>query len=209
MKRIKLVTALVALAALMLAGAADAQDDANNQKEKPGSVGVRFGVGTDITGGIAVGGQVNYTLFQLQNAIEMGLAVFGGKFEEESDNGFNTYNETTDILVIGAMVNYLFRYSRESSAVYFVGGAGAGAISVEWEETSDTDVSLGTPLPNGGSMQSEDGTVGGLILNFGLGYRFSEKFDLRGQVPVFFISGGDERDGQVVPLFSITAGLNF
>jgi hypothetical protein len=93
--------------------------------------------------------------------------------------------------------------------VYFVGGAGAGAISVEWEERSDTDVSLGTPLPGGGSMQSEDGTTGGLLLNFGLGYRITQNFDLRGQVPVFFISGGEQRDGAVVPLFSLTAGLNF
>jgi hypothetical protein len=202
-KQIMTVTALVVLLGLSLAGAADAQN------EKPGSVGVRLGIGTDITGGIAYGVQLNYTLFKLPNAIEMGLAVFGGHFEEESDNGFNVYKEETDILVIGALVNYLFRYSRESSGVYFLAGAGAGAISVEWEERSDTDTSLGTPLPGGGSMQSEDGTTGGVILNFGLGYRFTDNFDLRGQVPVFFISGGEERDGKVVPLFSITAGLNF
>jgi len=202
-KRILLVTALAALLGGTLAGTVGAQN------EKPGAVGVRFGIGTDITGGIAYGGQLNYTLYQLPNAIEMGLAVFGGTFEEESDNGFNIYNEETRILVVGALVNYLFRYSNEASGVYFVAGAGAGAISVEWEERSDTDVSLGTPLPGGGSMQSEEGTTGGVLLNFGLGYRFTDNFDLRGQVPVFFISGGEERDGKVVPLFSITAGLNF
>ncbi len=212
MKRILLVTALVAMLGVSMTGAAFAQDaDKSETTEtvKPGSVGIRAGIGTDITGGIAYGVQLNYTLFQLPNAIEMGLAIFGGHFEEDSNNGFNDYHEETDILVIGAMVNYLFRYSLESSAVYFVAGAGAGAISVEWTESSDTDTSLGPPLSGGGSSQSEDGTTGGVILNFGLGYRFTENFDLRGQVPVFFISGGDERDGKVVPLFTITAGLNF
>jgi len=203
MKWIIAVMAFFGLLGGAFAGTADAQN------EKPGAVGVRLGIGTDITGGIAYGVQLNYTLFQLPNAVEMGLAVFGGNFEEESDNGSNVYNEETKILVVGAMVNYLFRYSRETSGVYFLAGAGAGAISVEWEERSDTDTSLGTPLPGGGSMQSEEGTTGGLILNFGLGYRFTDNFDLRGQIPVFFISGGDERDGKVVPLISVTAGLNF
>jgi hypothetical protein len=58
-------------------------------------------------------------------------------------------------------------------------------------------------------MQSEEGSTAGVILNFGIGYRFTQLFDLRAQVPTFFISGGDERDGKVVPTITITAGLNF
>ena len=74
---------------------------------------------------------------------------------------------------------------------------------------SDTDETLGTLRPGGGSSQSEEGTVGGVILNFGLGYRFNEQFDLRAQVPTFFISAGDQRDGAVVPTFMATAGISF
>jgi len=172
-------------------------------------VGVRAGIGTDIEGGIAYGGQVNYTLMQKQNAFELGFAIFGGNFEEESDNGFNIYKEETTILVFGVIANYLFRYSLDMPGPYFVGGVGVGAVSVEWEERSDTDTSLGTPLPGGGSMQSEEGTTAGVILNLGIGHRFNEQFDLRAQVPTFFISGGENRDGKVVPTITLTAGYTF
>ena len=177
--------------------------------EKPGGVGVRLGIGTDITGGIAYGAQLNYTLNQNPNAFEVGLAVFGGKFEESSEEGGNTYDEETNILVIGAMANYLFRHALELSGPYFVAGIGVGAISVEWEERSSTDTSLGPPLPGGGSMQSDDATAAGLILNFGIGHRFNELFDLRFQVPTFFISGTDNRNGKTVPTFTLTAGFLF
>jgi len=177
--------------------------------QESGAVGIRLGIGTDLSGGIAYGGQLNYTLFQNRNAVEMGLAVFGGKFEEDSNNGFNDYHEETTIFVVGAIVNYLFRYALDIPSPYFLAGIGVGSISVEWEERSDTDSSLGTPLPGGGSMQSEDATAAGLILNFGIGHRFNETFDLRAQVPTFFISETENRDGKVVPTITITAGLSF
>lgn len=189
---------------ILVGSTAYAQDAA-----KPGTVGIRFGVGTDIEGGVALGGQLNYTLNQKSNGIELALAVYGGTFEEESDNGFNVYKEETKILVIGAVANYLYRWAMDMSGPYFLAGVGFGAISVEWEERSETDSSLGTPLPGGGSMQSEEGSAGGMILNFGLGYRFTALFDLRAQVPTFFVPGGDERDGKVIPTITITAGLNF
>lgn len=176
---------------------------------KAGLVGVRAGVGTDIEGGIAYGAQVNYTLFQKTNAIELGLAVFGGSFDEESTEGGNTYFEETNIFVVGAIVNYLFRYDMALDGPYILAGVGVGSISVEWEERSDTDTSLGPPLPGGGSMQSEDASAAGMILNVGLGYRFTEMFDLRVQVPTFFISETDARDGKVVPTLTLTAGLSF
>ncbi len=178
-------------------------------QEQTGRVGGRVGIGTDITGGIAFGAQLDYTQFQGVNAFEMGIMLFGGSFEEESDNGANTYTETTDVFVVGAIANYLFGYNKESGGPYFVTGVGVGAISVSWEEQSDTDTSLGTPLANGGSSQSEDGTVGGLVINFGIGKRLNERADIRAQVPTFFISGGDERDGATVPTFTVTFGYAF
>jgi hypothetical protein len=202
MKPLLTIVSMLVCVLLILTGTANAQD-------KTGAVGVRAGIGTDIGGGIAYGLQLNYTLFQQANALELGLAVFGGTFEEESNNGYNDYFEETKILVIGAMVNYLFRYDMELNGPYILAGVGVGAISVEWEERSDTDTSLGQLLPNGGSMMSEDGTTAGFILNLGLGYRFTEMFDLRLQVPTFIISGGEERDGKVVPMITVTAGLSF
>ena len=88
-------------------------------------------------------------------------------------------------------------------------GAGVGAFSVEWREESLTDSSLGTVLPGGGSFQEEDGSAAGLILNLGIGHRFSEKFDLRAQLPTFFIGSGENRGEKVVPTLTVTAGIAF
>lgn len=192
--------------AVLVAGPLQAQEAA--EAEKPGVFGIRLGIGTDIQGGIAYGGQVNYTLFKANNAFELGLGVFGGKFEETSDNGFNIYEEETTIFVIGAIGNYLFNWSMEKSGPYFVAGLGVGAVSVEWEERSPTDTSLGTPLPGGGSMQSEEGSGAGIIINFGIGHRFSENFDLRAQIPTFFFDAPGDASG-VVPTITVTAGFNF
>ncbi len=172
-------------------------------------MGVRGGLGTDINGGIAYGGELNYTKGFGKNALQVGLALFGGSFDETSDNGFNTYNESTDIFVAGVMANYLFQYSMESPGPYFVVGFGFGAVSVNWEERSKTDTSLGTPLPGGGSMQSVDASAGGTILNLGIGHRFTEQFDLRAQVPTFFVFGGPEGASATIPTFTITAGVQF
>lgn len=183
-----------------------------------GVAGYHIGVGADITGGVAYGGQLDYTIGQERNAIELGLTVFVGAITEDSDNGYDPsspyyheYHEETDVLVFAAIANYLIRYSRDSSELpgpYFVVGAGVGAFSVEWTETSATDTSLGTHW-NNGSMQSEDGTAAGAIVNIGIGTRINEKFDLRLQVPTFFISAGETRDGGIVPTMTITAGVKF
>jgi len=209
MKRLVRFGLLLVCLGFVFANTAYAQDADTDANAKPGTVGIRAGIGTDITGGIAYGVQLNYTLNQNRNGIEMGLAVFGGHFEEESDNGSHVYKEETDVLVIGALVNYLFRWSLDVPGPYFLAGIGVGAFSVEWVESSDTDTSLGPPLAGGGSMMSEDGTTAGLLLNFGIGHRFNKAFDLRAQIPVLFVSGTDERDGKVVPMITVTAGLSF
>jgi len=207
MKRIIVLTVTMACLLALTAGATWGQETIEEVSQPTGTAAIRFGIGTDIEGGLAIGGQIGYILFKDVNAIELGLGVFGGSYEETSNNGYNDYTETTDLLVIGALANYLFLY--EKPGPYFVLGGGVGVVSVSWEETSDTDTSLGTPLPGGGSMQSEDGSAAGLLLNFGIGHRFNHKFDLRASVPTFFIGASDERDGKVIPTITITAGLNF
>jgi len=181
----------------------------SNTVHAQGRAGLRIGAGADISGGVAFGGQIDYTLPRGSNSFELGLAGFGGKFEEDLSNGTNDYHEETDILVVAAIANYLFRHDMEGGGPYFVAGIGVGGFSVEWREESPTDTSLGSPLSGGGSFQEEDGTAAGLILNFGIGHRFSEQFDLRLQVPTFFISGGDERDDQMVPTLTVTVGIGF
>ena len=131
------------------------------------------------------------------------------KIESVNAPALNAIRSFSDILVLAAMVNYLFRHSMDNGGLYFLAGGGGGAFSVDWTESSPTDSSLGSPLAGGGSFQEEDAVAGGLVLNAGIGYRFSEKFDLRFQVPTFFIGSGDSRDSQVVPTLTITAGYTF
>jgi hypothetical protein len=184
-----------------------AGEDAYGQPLK--GLGVRAGIGTDIELGIAYGAEVNYTKEINFNALELGLVFYGGSFDEETDEGIHTYNEETTIFVAAALANFLFLYSMEKPGPYFVAGVGVGAISVDWEERSTTDTSLGPLLPGGGSMQSDEGTAAGSIINFGIGHRFSENLDIRGQVPTFFIASAPGDAASVVPTFTITVGYRF
>lgn len=171
-----------------------------------GSWGVRLGAGTDISLGVAFGGQVNYRLPSGTGALEIGPAFYYSHSEETSDNGYNTYDETTDLVVFAVLANYLL--GANDPGVYVLAGAGAGAIAVDWEERSEGDTSLGTPCCNGGSMQEESGTVGGVILNLGVGAAFTPNVDLRLELPVFTMIGLEEASA-VVPVATVTLGLRF
>ena len=173
-----------------------------------GSIGIRAGVGTDINLGIAYGGGINYLLDLNASAVELGFVVFGGSFEETT-NDFNTYNEKTDILVFGVLANYLFGYQLKKSSIFGVIGLGFAAISVDWEESSPDDVSLGTPLPGGGSKQSENATAGGSVINLGFGMSFNGGLDLRAEAPTIFIFGAPGDAAAIVPTFLITVGYRF
>ena len=48
--------------------------------KRSSSIGIRAGIGTDINLGFAYGGGINYLLNLNQNAVEIGLVVFGGQF---------------------------------------------------------------------------------------------------------------------------------
>ena len=200
MKRFARLGVVLVCIAAAFAGTADAQI--------ADGIGIRAGVGTDITGGVVFGAELNYTRGLGLNAVELGVAFFGGSFEEDSEEGNFTYFEETDIVVVAALVNYLFSYSLDKPGPYFVAGAGVGAISVDWEEFSPNDSSIGPPV-SGGFLDSDDGTAGGLILNFGIGHRFSPQFDLRAQVPTFFILGAPGDATTVAPAVTVTAGLRF
>ncbi len=177
---------------------------AYGQTDQTGTFGIRAGIGTDISLGIAYGAGFNY---RLQENMELGLVLFGGKFSETSNNGVNDYEETTNIFAIAAQANWLFNHRPDETKPFFIAGTGLAFISYEWEERSATDTSLGTPLPGGGSMQSEEGGTGGVIFNVGAGMTFASPFDLRFEVPIMVPFGIE--NVSVVPLFMLTAGYRF
>jgi hypothetical protein len=172
-------------------------------------IGIRGGIGTDVNLGLAYGAGANFLLDARGNAIELGILLFGGSFEETSDNGYNRYDETTDILVFGVMANYLINYTPGESGLFFVAGMGLGSISVSWEERSATDTSLGTRLPGGGSMQSVDGSTAGTIFNLGVGGSFKNGIDIRAEIPVILAFGTTGDASSVIPTAIATIGYRF
>ena len=181
----------------------------NAQSDSRGVFGIRGGVGTDISGGLAYGVGGSYLVPVQKNYVELGAVIFGGSYSETSDNGFNEYEEETDLTVIGVMANFLFGFEPLQSKTYFVAGMGLASLSVTWEERSSTDVSLGTPLPGGGSMQSDEGSVGGTIFNLGVGHSFASGLDLRAETPVIVAFSTPGEATSVIPTFMVTAGYKF
>lgn len=179
------------------------------QAIEPSRIGIRGGVGTDVNLGLAYGAGVNYLIDKQANALEVGVLLFGGSFDEESTEGMHTYEETTDIFVFGMMANYLIDYSRDDPGLYYIAGIGLGSINVEWEERSKTDVSLGPLLPGGGSMQSADGSSGGTVFNLGIGKLFNRSFDVRAEIPVIVTFASVGGASSVVPTLILTAGYRF
>ncbi len=172
-------------------------------------IGLRAGVGTDINLGIAYGAGVNYLLSLPQNSLELGVVFFGGSFDETSEEGNSKYDETTDLIVFGLLANYLIGYTPNQPGTFFVAGFGLASINVEWEERSDTDVSLGTPLPGGGSKQAEDGSTGGTVFNLGFGRSFAGGFDVRAELPVIVSFSSPGNSSTVIPTLIVTAGFRF
>ena len=176
--------------------------------QSSGSWGIRGGIGTDIGGGLAFGGGINYQFPVNQNYWEIGPVLFISHTEETTEE-YNTYIETTDLTVFGVMANYLINYQQSGQGVFFLVGLGLAGISVEWVEESPDDISLGTPLPNGGSKQSADGTAGGSVLNVGVGYKFAGKVDIRAELPIILIFGAPGDASSVAPTLTATIGIRF
>ena len=170
-----------------------------------GSFGIRGGLGTDINLGLAYGIGINYLLPKTN--FEFTVVIFGNHTKETTQE-FYTYDETTDIFVFGVLGNYLIGYNRNEPGVYGIAGFGFSGIGVNWEETSSGDPSLGTPLPNGGSKQSESGTAGGSVINVGGGYSFGQ-VNLRAEFPVIFDFSPPGSASSVIPTFIFTVGINF
>jgi len=179
------------------------------QAQADPKIGLRAGVGTDINLGLAYGVGANYLLSFPQNSLELGVILFGGSFDETSDEGMHTYDETTDLFVFGLLANYLIGYTPNQPGTFFIAGIGLASISMEWEERSKTDESLGTPLSGGGSMQSVDGSAGGTVFNLGFGRSFTNGFDVRAELPVIVSFSAPGEASAVIPSLIVTAGIRF
>lgn len=177
-----------------------------NSQTNSGRFSLKAGVGTDINLGLGYGGGIGY-IFPYSD-VELNVVLFGHHSEETTED-FHSYTETTDLFVYGVMANYLIGFPGRESGAYGVVGFGFAAVSLDWEETSPTDVSLGPPLPGGGSKQSESGTGGGSVFNAGFGYSFGSNLHLRAEFPVIVAFSPPGEAAGVAPTFMFTLGYYF
>jgi hypothetical protein len=200
MRRSLLIIVCVSFALLVVSTSASAFETER--------IGIRGGIGTDVNLGIAYGFGAN-VLLAGNSPVELGALVFISHSREETETEFHEYIESTDILVIGVTGNYLIGYMPAKSSTFFVAGGGVGIISVNWEEKSYTDESLGEHLDGGGSKMSNEGTAAGLILNLGVGKSFTPTFDVRFEIPIIIITSAPGKSSSFVPTFTLTAGFGF
>lgn len=170
-------------------------------------LGLRGGLGTDISGGLALGASGNYQLDHEAFTSEFGIHLFLASNSSTSSNTFHTYNESTSMVVFGELTNLLLNYKPNSP--FFIAGAGFALVNVAWKETSPTDTSLGTLLPGGGSEQSVNSLAAGSVLNLGFGYLFENGLDLRFETPMIVLFSVPGRAAAFVPTFTITGGARF
>jgi len=178
--------------------------------DRPG-IGIRAGVGTDISGGLGFGGNINY---YVGRGLELGLAIFANSTKETSRSGHNPdtggahrYDETTDLIVAGVLANYLWGYTSGDGGIFGVAGLGLAVISVDWKECSATDSSLGGS-GTGGSCQSADGINAGTVINLGVGFAFSS-LDIRLEAPIILLFDAPGESAGFVPTFTGTIGYRF
>jgi len=170
-------------------------------------MGLRGGLGTDISGGLALGVNGSYHIDMGFYTTELGVSLYHANNAYDSTSGAHTYTETTGLTILGGLVNLLVNYRPNNP--FFVAGSGLGMINLTWKETSATDTSLGTLLPGGGSEQSTDALVAGSVLNLGFGYLFDNGLDLRFEAPIILVFSAPGNAAAVVPTFTLTGGMAF
>lgn len=205
-----LLLSLTTVAAMSGSAHADTTDPENAAPAPTGALGVHGALGTDVNLGLGFGAGATYLLpGSGPMRIEVGGQLFIAHSEYTDDEGINSYTETTDLQVLAVRVNALWHYDAWTPGIYYVLGTGAAGVYVDWEERSPTDTSLGTPLPDGGSKQSEDGAAGAVIANAGIGYTFGGGLDVRFELPVLIFSNGVGEAAAVAPTVVAAAGYRF
>jgi len=173
-----------------------------------GKIGIRGGIGTNTSGGILGGGSLSYLVPTYPNPFEIGFLVLSGSIEDKTQDT-HTYIARTDILATSLFANYLFNYNYSPQRLFLIIGAGIAFIDVMWERSSETDDSLGKPLPDGGSTQSDEGGRFGILFQFGLGYKFSNTVDTRIEVPILYINNPPGQASSIATTFMFSLGVRF
>ena len=151
----------------------------------------------------------NYFIPGANGGLEVGGEFFVHHSKWEGAEGDHVYFEETDLIVFGAIANYLWNHLPDTSGLYFLTGFGLAVIMVDWKECSPTDTSLGYSYASTGSCASDDGANAGSVFNLGFGYASAGGFDVRAEAPLIVLFDSPGNAAGLVPTFTLTAGYRF
>jgi hypothetical protein len=169
-RRLLLVTVLFVAAGVLPLGAAGGSS----------AVLARLGVGLDVMDlGLAAGIGGGYRFAGPAGNMEILGDVFYSPYRETYTEGFNTFDYSTDLVIVAVRADWLFNYSFTEPGFYQVLGAGFFAGSFSWTNYNRT-----TDYTEG-----NDYLASGAVLNAGLGWAFKRLAELRLEVPVLVFFG--------------------
>jgi len=176
------------------------------------ALGVRAGAGVDREGKLVYDGRIGLADLSGSTAVEVALRGFG---EASSTKTYESARisrrwenrEEMRVWSVGLMADILLRHGRETRGPYFMLGLGLGPVWYDWRRESE-DPSVGDPVPEGGSVLTQDGVILGSMLSAGLGQRLHRRVDLRVQGTVAFVPSTDLREELTfVPFLTLTTGV--
>ena len=188
----RLITLTVAVVALA-SNVAFAQD----QTPPPGIPGA-FAIHAEIGStfdfeGAAFGGGVSYVWLS-NNHLGRALELTGGllfhsssEVDSDADSDGTMYDEETSLRLASFSVNGLLNYYPGAGRAFFIGGAGFGAFSVDWQEFQKPADDPNQRLP----YDDEEGTFAGMSFTVGGGYAFKNMMEMRLEAPVYMFFGAE------------------
>lgn len=172
MRNRRLVLACVALLAvgLMPLGAADGSS----------AYLARVSVGLDVMDlGLAAGLGGGYRFPVAAGNMEVLADVYYSPYWETYTEGANTFDYKSHLIILGVRADWLFNYAPDKRGLYQVVGVGLFAGSFSWTNYNRT-----TDYTEGNSYFAS-----GTVINLGLGWAFSRRFEARLEVPVLVFFG--------------------
>jgi len=165
-----------ALAATSLTGMAHAED-------APSEMTLKYGIGTDINLGIALGIGLNLDMKFGDSEIQAGPIFYYNRWTWEGVDGSasNYYEEQANTMVIGGLINSTLPSNDPTLSILY--GYGVAFVRYNYQQTSPDDSSIG-PLINGEYVQDDTYTGVGVVTNFGINKRFSDTLELQFEMPV-------------------------
>jgi hypothetical protein len=146
----------------------------------------RANLGFDVFGtGFAFGAGGGYRFGLGAGTAEVLVDVYySPPFKDKWIDGIWHHEESSELLIVSARVDWLFLYSPGKTGFFPLVGAGFFAGSLWWE-----DIVLQDGVPGTGWIDSADYFASGTVLNLGAAWGFGKHIEARFEVPVMVFFG--------------------